>query len=76
MLTFLLHLLFATFGVLFGQAADAAPVPAPAPVTMHAPVPVSTIGGTPVPDGLDCEEDEVIFFTGVDTIGCVHPDNL
>lgn len=43
--------------------------PAPAPV-------VSTIGGTPVPFGLDCEEDEVIYFTGPDTLACVHVDSL
>jgi hypothetical protein len=33
----------------------------------------STIGGTLVPDGLDCEEDEGIAFRGVpDTLFCVH----
>lgn len=33
---------------------------------------VSTIGGADVPTGLDCAEDTVISFTGVDTLGCVH----
>jgi hypothetical protein len=33
----------------------------------------STIGGTTVPDDLDCEEDEGIAFRGVpDTLFCVH----
>ncbi len=30
-----------------------------------------TIGGEPVPE-LTCQEDEVISFTGVDTLDCVH----
>ena len=29
------------------------------------------VGGTEVP-ALDCEEDEVIAFTGPDTLDCVH----
>ena len=32
----------------------------------------STIGGTEVPDGLDCYEDETIWWTGIDTLDCVH----
>jgi hypothetical protein len=40
----------------------------------------STIGGTPVPAGLHCEEDEVIAFVQEGTppysLGCVHPDDL
>lgn len=37
----------------------------------------STIGGTLVPDGLHCAEDEVIGFVGIpDTLVCVHTDKL
>ena len=36
-------------------------------------VATSTIGGTRVPM-LSCEEDEVIAFIGIDTLGCVHRD--
>ena len=47
----------------------------------------STIGGTPVPDNLHCEEDEVIHFDentwseGADgrmshELGCVHIDSI
>ena len=34
----------------------------------------STIGGTRVPDTLDCAEDEVIAFYAPDTLDCVHID--
>lgn len=63
----LLALIFASFAAL--SPAAPAPEPAPAPV-------ISTIGGTEVPYGLDCVEDEVISFVGIDTLGCVHIDNL
>lgn len=36
----------------------------------------STIGGTAVPNNLECQEDEVIGFVGVDTLGCVHIDTF
>ncbi len=36
----------------------------------------STVGGTRVPRGLRCYEDEVIGFTGVDTLDCIHIDTL
>ena len=36
----------------------------------------STVGGTVVPAGLDCEEDEVIWWTGIDTLSCVHFENV
>jgi hypothetical protein len=50
----------------------AEPVADPVP-TLEA----STVGGTVVPDGLDCAEDEVIGFVGIpDTLVCVHPDFL
>lgn len=64
MIETLVNLIFATIAALF-PVTD----PAPAPV-------VSTIGGTEVPYGLDCVEDEVIYFTGPDTLDCVHIDNL
>ncbi len=38
--------------------------------------PVSTIGSTAVPSTLDCAEDTVIAFTGVDTLACVHFENI
>ena len=31
-----------------------------------------TIGGTNVPLSLDCEEDEVIGFTDIDTLDCIE----
>ena len=34
----------------------------------------ATIGGTPVPSDLHCQEDEAIQFIGIDTLGCVHID--
>lgn len=46
------------------------------PAARPAPLVVSEIGGTPVPFGLDCEEDEAIYFTGPDTLDCVHVDSL
>jgi len=37
----------------------------------------ATIGGTDVPNGLQCEEDEVIGFDGQpDTLVCVHVDSF
>ena len=36
----------------------------------------ATVGGTSVPSDLDCAEDTVIAFTGIDTLGCVHIDQL
>lgn len=47
----------------------------PEPPAPPAPI-ISEIGGTPVPFGLDCQEDEVIYFTGPDTLGCVHVDSI
>jgi multisubunit Na+/H+ antiporter MnhB subunit len=35
----------------------------------------ATIGATAVPM-LDCVEDEVIAYTGIDTLGCVHVDTF
>lgn len=64
MIETLLNLLLALFAILLP-----APAPAPAPV-------ISTIGGTPVPYGLKCVEDEVIYFTGPDTLACVHIDDV
>jgi len=32
----------------------------------------SSIGGTLVPYGLRCQEDEVIAFVGIDALGCRH----
>lgn len=65
----LLNLIFAFFTLLFPKVEEAPAPPPPAPV-------ISTIGGTPVPEGLDCYEDEVIGFIAIDTLGCVHIDNL
>lgn len=39
---------------------------------MHEPHYKSSIGGTVVPSGLHCAEDEVISWTGPDTLDCVH----
>jgi hypothetical protein len=64
-----LHLSFSWVSLLFPQHDTPAPPPPPPPV-------ISTIGSTPVPYGLDCVEDEVIYFTGPDTLGCVHIDAL
>jgi hypothetical protein len=37
----------------------------------------ATVGGTPVPDDLHCEEDEVIGFHGVpDDLACLHYGTL
>lgn len=35
----------------------------------------ATIGGTRVP-AVECAEDEVISWLGVDTLGCVHYENV
>ena len=35
----------------------------------------STIGGTSVP-ALNCEEDEAIWWVGIDTLACVHADEI
>ena len=34
------------------------------------------IAGTKVPISLSCQEDETIFWTGIDTLGCVHADSI
>lgn len=36
----------------------------------------ATVGGTEVPRSLECEEDEVIGWLGVDTLGCVHVEEI
>jgi hypothetical protein len=36
----------------------------------------SSVGGALVPDGLHCQEDEIIGFVAVDTLGCVHVEGL
>lgn len=36
----------------------------------------ATIGGTEVPYGLECMEDEVIGFIEVDGLGCVHIEEV
>lgn len=35
----------------------------------------ATIGGTDVP-AIHCQEDEVISWIGIDTLGCVHYENV
>ena len=35
----------------------------------------STIGGTTVPE-LHCQEDETIWWVGIDTLACVHADTI
>ncbi len=35
----------------------------------------ATIGGTNVP-AIHCQEDEVISWTGIDTLGCVHFEEI
>ena len=34
------------------------------------------IANTRVPDGLRCAEDDTIFWTAIDTLGCVHIDSI
>lgn len=34
------------------------------------------IANVAVPSGLRCAEDEVIWWTGIDTLGCVHWENV
>ena len=41
------------------------------PITVRA-----QIANTDVPDGLRCAEDSTIFWTGIDTLGCVHIDSI
>ena len=36
----------------------------------------ATIGGTRVPTTLDCPEDHTIFWTGIDTLDCVHTEDV
>ena len=35
----------------------------------------ASIGGTSVPS-IACEEDEVISWVGIDSLGCVHFENI
>lgn len=35
-----------------------------------------SIGGTIIPSNLHCQEDEVIEFIGMDTLACVHAEQL
>ena len=37
---------------------------------------VASIGGTPVRETTRCEEDETIWWIGVDLLGCVHVDEV
>ena len=41
------------------------------PITVRA-----QIANTDVPDGLQCAEDDTIFWTANDTLGCVHIDSI
>lgn len=68
-------------GVLVGDADNGTPTPetirlevVPLPEPTPTPtIKASTIGGTTVPDDLDCAEDEGIALAGVpDTLFCVH----
>ena len=36
---------------------------------------VASIAGTPV-TALHCQEDEAIFWTGIDTLGCVNAEEV
>lgn len=36
----------------------------------------ATIGGTAVPGDLTCQEDEAITFVSVDTLTCVHIEEV
>ena len=60
--------LAATIIVLFGALGGATAQRAVTPET-------SDIAGTPIV-GVHCEEDETIFWVGVDTLGCVHADTF
>ena len=71
----------ATLSIPFSMVASCAgndnPPPAPAPTTTTAPAEYSTIGATPVPTDLHCEEDEMIGFnpdTPYNGLECTHPD--
>ncbi len=35
-----------------------------------------SIANVDVPSGLHCQEDETIFWTDVDTLGCVHAEQV
>ena len=36
----------------------------------------ASIGGTPVRETTRCEEDETIYWIGVDLLGCVHYEEV
>ncbi len=35
-----------------------------------------SIANVTVPSGLHCAEDDTIFWVGIDTLGCVHWENV
>ena len=63
-------------GVVLGYLlADSEPtiiIEHPLAVVASVPYDGPTIGGTLVQSGLDCEEDEVIWWLGVDSLGCIN----
>ncbi len=63
-------------GVVLGYLlADSGPtiiIEHPLAVVSTVPYDGPIIGGTLVQSGLDCEEDEAIWWLGVDLLGCVH----
>ncbi len=70
-----LYFMGAALGVAAGYLlADSEPIIIEHPIAVVATVPYDgpTIGGTLVQSGLDCEEDEVIWWLGIDVLGCVH----
>lgn len=77
LLNLILAPVFALLAMLTPAPTEPAPVLAPAQ-TIQRPVP--RIGGTDVPFGLVCQEDEVIAFDSTQPapypLACVHIDNL
>ncbi len=72
----LLYAVAVAGGVVLGYLlADSEPtiiIEHPLAVVSTVPYAGPTIGGTLVQSGLDCEEDEAIWWLGVDLLGCVN----
>lgn len=49
---------------------------APQSVSAPSSLPPSTLGGSEIPRGLSCSEDEALYWLAPDVLGCVHIERI